>query len=161
MGAARLAIFDLFQPKTLIYKPFLCFSLFLFSSTWYKEKLFCGWRQLSLAALITLSGLFIVYFFREIVMSQNKLYVGNFPYSVNEDQLRGIFSQYGEISELALIMDRDTGRPKGFGFITFATQEAAEKALEQNGNDLDGRPLKVNMAIDKPRGGSGGQRPRW
>lgn len=94
-------------------------------------------------------------------MSQNKLYVGNFPYSVNEDQLRGIFSQYGEISELALIMDRDTGRPKGFGFITFATQEAAEKALEQNGNDLDGRPLKVNMAIDKPRGGSGGQRPRW
>lgn len=93
-------------------------------------------------------------------MSQNKLYVGNFPYSVSEDQLRGIFSQYGEISELAMIMDRDTGRPKGFGFITFATQEAAEKALEQNGNDLDGRPLKVNMAIDKPRGG-GGQRPRW
>lgn len=93
-------------------------------------------------------------------MSQNKLYVGNFPYSVSEDQLRGIFSQYGEISDLAMIMDRDTGRPKGFGFITFATQEAAEKALEQNGNDLDGRPLKVNMAIDKPRGG-GGQRPRW
>jgi len=94
-------------------------------------------------------------------MSQNKLYVGNFPYSVSEDQLRGIFSQYGEISELAMIMDRDSGRPKGFGFITFATQEAAEKALEQNGNDLDGRPLKVNMAIDKPRNGGGQNRPRW
>ena len=94
-------------------------------------------------------------------MSQNKLYVGNFPYSMNEDQLRGIFSEYGEISELAMIMDRDTGRPKGFGFITFATQEAAEKALEQNGNDLDGRPLKVNMAIDKPRNGGGQNRPRW
>jgi RNA recognition motif-containing protein len=99
-------------------------------------------------------------------MEQNKLYVGNFPYSVDEDQLRGIFSQYGEISELALIMDRDTGRPKGFGFITFATQEAAEKALEQNGKDLGGRPLKVNIATNKPRNsgfrnGGGGNRPRW
>ena len=95
-------------------------------------------------------------------MSQNKLYVGNFPYSVSEDQLREIFSQYGEISDFALIMDRETGRPKGFGFITFATQEAAEKALEQNGKDLDGRPLKVNMAIDKPRNSGGGQnRSRW
>lgn len=102
-------------------------------------------------------------------MSQNKLYVGNFPYSVDETQLRGIFSQYGEISELALIMDRDTGRPKGFGFITFATQAAAEKALEQNGKDLSGRPLKVSVATDKPRtsgfrsggGGNGGGRARW
>ncbi|MDE2139239.1 MAG: RNA-binding protein [Gammaproteobacteria bacterium] len=103
-------------------------------------------------------------------MSQNKLYVGNFPYSVDETQLRGIFSQYGEISELALIMDRDTGRPKGFGFITFATQAAAEKALEQNGKDLSGRPLKVSIATDKPRtggfrpgggGGNGGGRARW
>lgn len=95
-------------------------------------------------------------------MSQNKLYVGNFPYSVDEEQLRGIFSQYGEISDLALIKDRDTGRPKGFGFITFATQEAAEKALEQNGNDCDGRPLRVNVAIDKPRNsGGGGNRGRW
>jgi len=89
-------------------------------------------------------------------MEQNKLYVGNFPYSVDEAQLREIFSQYGEISQLALIMDRDTGRPKGFGFITFATQVAAEKALEQNGKDLGGRPLKVNIATDKPRTGGGG-----
>ena len=84
-------------------------------------------------------------------MQQNKLYVGNFPYSVDETQLRGIFSPYGEITELALIMDRDTGRPKGFGFVTFATQAAAEKALEQNGKDLGGRPLKVNVATEKPR----------
>jgi len=97
-------------------------------------------------------------------MQQNKLYVGNFPYSVDEAQLRGIFSQYGEISELALIMDRDTGRPKGFGFLTFATQAAAEKALEQNGKDVGGRPLKVNVATDKPRTGGfrgGGNRSRW
>jgi len=89
-------------------------------------------------------------------MEQNKLYVGNFPYSVDETQLRGIFAQYGDISDLKLIMDRDTGRPKGFGFITFATQAAADEALEQNGKDLGGRPLKVNIATDKPRTGCGG-----
>lgn len=92
---------------------------------------------------------------------QNKLYVGNLPYSVDETQLRGIFYQYGEISELALIMDRDTGRPKGFGFITFANQQSAEKALEQNGKDMGGRPLRVNIATEKPRSGGAGSRPRW
>jgi RNA recognition motif-containing protein len=90
-------------------------------------------------------------------MAQNKLYVGNFPYSVDESQLRGIFSEYGDISELAMIMDRETGRPKGFAFITFATQQAAEKALEQNGRDLGGRPLKVSMAMERERGGGGGR----
>jgi RNA recognition motif-containing protein len=96
-------------------------------------------------------------------MSQNKLYVGNFPFTVEENQLRDIFQPYGDIEELALIKDRDTGRPKGFAFITFASQAAAEKALEQDGKDLDGRPLKVNMAQDKPaRGGrGGGGRARW
>ncbi|HYW77424.1 MAG TPA: RNA-binding protein [Gammaproteobacteria bacterium] len=104
--------------------------------------------------------MFIVYL--EIEMSQNKLYVGNFPFTASEDELREIFSQYGEISDFAMIMDRDTGRPKGFGFITFATQEAAEKALEQNGKDMGGRPLRVNVAIDKPRNNGGGQnRARW
>lgn len=98
-------------------------------------------------------------------MQQNKLYVGNFPYTVDEAQLRQMFAGYGEISELALIMDRDTGRPKGFGFITFANQTAAEKALELNGRDVGGRALKVNIATDKPRSGGGGfkggQRSRW
>lgn len=96
-------------------------------------------------------------------MQQNKIYVGNFPYTVDEAQLREIFLPYGEIDDLALIMDRVTGRPKGFAFITFATQQAAEKALEQNGKNFGGRPLKVNMATEKPaRGGrGGGNRPRW
>ena len=97
---------------------------------------------------------------------QNKLYVGNLPFSVDEAQLRALFEPYGEISELALIMDRDTGRPKGFGFITFANQAAAEKALEQNGKDLGGRAMRVNVATDKPRtggprGGGGGGNRRW
>ncbi|TAN05685.1 MAG: RNA-binding protein [Rhodanobacteraceae bacterium] len=100
-------------------------------------------------------------------MQQNKLYVGNFPYSVDEAQLRELFTPYGEISELALIMDRETGRPKGFAFITFASQQSAEKALELNGRDLGGRPLKVNMAMEREahgggaRRGGGGRAPRW
>jgi cold-inducible RNA-binding protein len=69
-------------------------------------------------------------------MQQNKLYVGNLPYSVDEAQLRELFGQYGDIADLALIMDRDTGRPKGFAFITFGSQQAAEAALAQNGKDL-------------------------
>jgi len=104
-------------------------------------------------------------------MQQNKLYVGNFPYSVDEDQLREMFSPYGEIEELALIMDRETGRSKGFAFITFETQQAAESALEKNGQDLNGRALRVNMAQEKGRtggrgrsgggGGGGGGGGRW
>jgi RNA recognition motif-containing protein len=92
-------------------------------------------------------------------MQQNKLYVGNLPYTVDEAQLRDLFSKYGEIDELALIMDRDTGRSKGFAFVTFATQQAAEKALAENGKDVGGRPLRVNIAEEKkPRGGRGGSR---
>lgn len=94
-------------------------------------------------------------------MKQNKLYVGNFPYTVDEEQLRELFSSYGEIEDLALIKDRDTGRPKGFGFITFASQQSAEKALEMDGKDLGGRPLKVNMATEKPARGGGGGGGRW
>ena len=108
-------------------------------------------------------------------MQQNKLYVGNFPYTVDEGQLRDLFAPYGEISELALVMDRETGRPKGFAFVTFATQQAAEKALELNGRDLGGCLVKVNMAMERDSrsggggrggcggrpGGGGGRPPRW
>lgn len=100
-------------------------------------------------------------------MKQNKIYVGNFPYTTDESELRELFSPYGEIEDLAMIMDRETRRPKGFAFITFSDQQSAEKALEQNGKDLGGRPLKVNMATDKPQrgGGRGGRgnddRARW
>lgn len=100
-------------------------------------------------------------------MQQNKLYVGNFPYSVDESKLREMFSAFGEISDITLIKDRETGRSKGFGFITFATQQAAESALSLNGKDVDGRSLKVNMAQEKESrgrrggGGGGGGRSRW
>ena len=95
-------------------------------------------------------------------MAQNKLYVGNFPYSVDESQLREMFSSYGEIEEILLIKDKMSGRPKGFGFITFATQQGAESALALNGKDLNGRALKVNMAQEKEsRGRRGGGHSRW
>jgi RNA recognition motif-containing protein len=102
-------------------------------------------------------------------MQQNKLYVGNLPFSADEAQLRELFSAYGEISELAMITDRDTGRSKGFAFITFATQQAAEKALELDGKDLGGRNMRVNIAQEREKkgGGRGGNRggrgggPRW
>ena len=100
------------------------------------------------------------------IMQQNKIYVGNFPYTVDDAQLREIFAPYGDIEDLAIIMDRATGRSKGFAFVTFAAQQSAEKALEQNGKNIGGRPLKVNMATDKPArggrgGGGGGNRSRW
>jgi len=95
-------------------------------------------------------------------MQQNKLYVGNFPYSVDESQLREMFSSFGAIDDVALIKDRETGRSKGFAFITFATQQAAETALSLNGKDIEGRSLKVNMAQEREsRGGRGGGRSRW
>jgi heterogeneous nuclear ribonucleoprotein A1/A3 len=93
-------------------------------------------------------------------MQQNKLYVGNFPYSVDENDLRQAFQSYGEIRDVSVIMDRATGRSKGFAFITFATQSAAEAALEQNGKDLKGRALRVNIAQDKPKRTTN-DRPRW
>ena len=85
-------------------------------------------------------------------MSNKKIYVGNLTFSTTTENLKETFSQYGEIEEAIIISDRDTGRSKGFGFITFTTEEGMTASLEQNGQDLDGRPLKVNEAQErKPR----------
>ena len=99
---------------------------------------------------------------------ETKLYVGNLSYNVTEQQLRDLFSQAGMIKEVTLIMDRDTQRPKGFGFVEMTTQVEAQKAIEMfNEHELDGRHLTVNMARPKEdRGGSrggrgGGQRNRY
>ena len=94
-------------------------------------------------------------------MQQNKLYVGNLPYTINDAQLRDLFSEYGAIDELALIMDRDTGQPKGFAFVTFATQQAAEKALAENGKEIGGRTIRVNIAEEKKPRGGGRSGSRW
>ncbi|MBI4786586.1 MAG: RNA-binding protein [Chloroflexi bacterium] len=89
---------------------------------------------------------------------ESKLYVGNLSYNVTEEQLRELFSQAGTIKEIALIMDRDTQRPKGFGFVEMTTQVEAQKAIEMfNEHELNGRRMTVNMARPKEdRGGSRG-----
>ena len=84
-----------------------------------------------------------------------KLYVGNLPYSVTEDGIRELFEQYGEIESVNLIIDRDTGRAKGFGFVEFVNQADAEKSLDLDGKDFEGRSLRVNMAKPKEAGGGG------
>ncbi|MBI3733525.1 MAG: RNA-binding protein [Chloroflexi bacterium] len=89
---------------------------------------------------------------------ESKLYVGNLPYGISEDDLRELFGQAGQIKEVALIMDRETGRSKGFGFVEMTTQADAEKAIKMfNDHDMNGRRLVVNIARPRePRAGGGG-----
>ena len=88
----------------------------------------------------------------------NKLYVGNLPFSVDESQIRELFAQNNrDVTEVKLITDRDTGRPRGFGFVEMGNSEHAQGAIsELNGHMLDGRALTVNEA--KERSSSGGGR---
>ena len=88
-----------------------------------------------------------------------KLYVGNMSYDTTQEQIRELFSQAGEVSDVALITDRETGRPKGFGFVEMATEEGSQEAIKRfNGYTLGNRNLTVNEA--RPReersGGGGG-----
>jgi RNA recognition motif-containing protein len=90
-----------------------------------------------------------------------KLFVGSLSWDTNDDGLRNAFSTHGEISEAIVISDRDTGRSRGFGFVTFDDDESADKAVAAlNGTDLDGRTIKVDVAQAKQRsnGGGGGGR---
>lgn len=92
----------------------------------------------------------------------SKIYVGNLPFSATEDAVRELFAQHGTVESVALIMDRETGRPRGFGFVEMARQDAARAIQSLNGQDMGGRPLRVNEAQDKPRGnGGGGGARRW
>jgi heterogeneous nuclear ribonucleoprotein A1/A3 len=91
-------------------------------------------------------------------MQQNKLYVGNLPFTATQSDVEAAFSAYGELDEVRLITDRDTGRSRGFAFVTFSTQQDAESALEMNGKNLDGRNLTVNIAKEKTDGGRRGRR---
>jgi RNA recognition motif-containing protein len=86
----------------------------------------------------------------------SKIYVGNLPFSATEDSVRTLFAQYGTVESVALINDRETGRPRGFGFVEMSQTDAAKAIQSLNGQDMGGRPLKVNEAQDKPRSGGGG-----
>ena len=88
----------------------------------------------------------------------NRLYVGNLPFSADEEAVRSLFSQDGrEVAEVKLITDRDTGRPRGFGFVEMGNSEHADTAISAlNGYSMDGRALTVNEAKERTSGGGGG-----
>ena len=90
----------------------------------------------------------------------SKIYVGNLPFSATEDSVRTLFSQHGTVETVSLITDRETGRPRGFGFVEMPRSDAARAIQNLNGQDMEGRALKVNEAQDKPRSSSGGPRRR-
>ena len=91
----------------------------------------------------------------------NKLFVGNLSFNTTENDLQAAFTAHGTVTETNLMMDRETGRPRGFGFITMSSADEAQKAIAaMNGKEIEGRALTVNVA--KPReertGGGGGRR---
>jgi RNA recognition motif-containing protein len=88
----------------------------------------------------------------------NRLYVGNLSFDSTIESLRTAFSELGEVTDVHIVTDRDTGRSRGFGFVTMGSAQEAQKAIEKmNGAVLDGRPLRVNEAEERQnRGGGGG-----
>ena len=88
-----------------------------------------------------------------------KLFVGNLSFNTTENDLQDAFAAHGTVTEANLMMDRATGRPRGFGFITMGTPEEAQKAIDAlNGSTLDGRALTVNEAKPREEGRTGGHR---
>lgn len=89
-----------------------------------------------------------------------KIYVGNLPFSATEDQVRQLFEQHGTVESVALIQDRETGKPRGFGFVEMPRADAQRAIQSLNGKDMGGRPLRVNEAQERQGGGGGGRGPR-
>jgi len=91
-----------------------------------------------------------------------RLYVGNLPYTTTKEDLMSHFGQHGKVTDVKVITDRETGRSKGFAFVEFEHEDDAEAALTEDGQDLGGRPLRVNEAEQKERrsggNGNGGNR---
>ncbi len=88
----------------------------------------------------------------------SKLYVGNMSFNTTEDALRTAFGQFGSVTDVYIANDRETGRPRGFAFVTFSTAEESKLAIEKmNGADLDGRALTVNEARPKEETGGAGR----
>ncbi len=85
-----------------------------------------------------------------------KIYVGNLPFTADEEAVRALFAQHGTVESVSLPTDRDTGRRRGFGFVEMSQADASRAIQALNGQSMDGRPLRVNEAQDKPRGGGGG-----
>lgn len=88
-----------------------------------------------------------------------KLYVGNLPFTATDESVNALFSKHGTVEKVSLISDRDTGRPRGFGFVEMSNADASRAMQALNGTDFDGRALKVSEAQERERSGGGG-RPR-
>jgi RNA recognition motif-containing protein len=91
-----------------------------------------------------------------------KIYVGNLPFTANEDEVRTLFGAHGAVTSVALVNDRETGRPRGFGFVEMSQSDAGNAIGALNGHSMGGRQLRVNEAQEKPAGqrsaGGGGFR---
>lgn len=94
---------------------------------------------------------------QESIEMSTRLYVGNLSFNSNADSIREAFTQFGEVTDVHVVMDRETGRSRGFAFVTMGTPQEAQSAIAtMNGALLDGRPLRVNEAeARQPRGGGG------
>ncbi|MBM4273763.1 MAG: RNA-binding protein [Deltaproteobacteria bacterium] len=91
-----------------------------------------------------------------------KLYVGNLPHQMSEDQLQTLFSEAGHVASAKIITDRQTGQPRGFGFVEMETKVEGQKAISMlNGRTVDGRPLAVNEARPQQKGSFGGRGRRY
>src|SRR5207253_4200972 len=87
----------------------------------------------------------------------SKVFVGNLDFKTSRDEVQNLFSQVGTIKDVFLPTDRESGRPRGFAFVEFESDDDAQKAIQKfDGYELSGRALRVNAAQDRPRGGSGG-----
>jgi cold-inducible RNA-binding protein len=87
----------------------------------------------------------------------NRLYVGNLSFNTDEGALQAAFSRFGDVSDVKVVMDRETGRSRGFGFVTMGDPDAARNAISQmDGSMVDGRALRVNEAEERQRTGGGG-----
>jgi hypothetical protein len=125
----------------------------------------CASRRFLLPPSLTLAKLdeprgrlacrFFVFFLSNFM---TKLYVGNLPFTATEDSVRAVFSKHGTVEKVSLITDRETGRPRGFGFVEMSNADASRAMQALNGADMDGRSLKVNEAQDRERSGGGGNR---
>lgn len=90
-------------------------------------------------------------------MENKRIYVGNLPYTANEDEIRELFSQHGEVVSVHLITDRETGRPRGFAFVEMPADDADDAIGALDGQDMGGRQLRINEARPRePRRNSGG-----
>jgi RNA recognition motif-containing protein len=87
-----------------------------------------------------------------------KLYVGNLPFTATEEGVNALFAAHGTVEKVSLISDRDTGRPRGFGFVEMSNADASRAMQALNGTDFEGRSLKISEAQERER--SGGGRPR-